>query len=363
MEGTKSDSVKKGVGKHVEKATLVQKGNMASTLEEMITELTATINSKSNIIIDGLLESAEETFVSRKELVKNFFKEQMEIEQDIEIKDAFRIGKSIPKAMLVTLAVSDDKEIVFSNVAKLKGKTNARKKLFFESNDLTDDDKEQRAYFSQLRKEILLLDQQDRLEISLRKGRLFANNEIIRNKVQVPQCADILTLNQEEIQELKEVKVYQVETHQEKGSEFRSFYQRVTSTQEVQDGLAKLKIKHGDASHIAVAYRLDAPKGPFKQGYNDNGETGTGRKILQELNEKDVKKVAVFVVRYYGGTQLGKRRFEIYADMARKAAQSFSNKMEKFTRKSRNERSVSQLSQLSQLLEMSQEETAITDRS
>ena len=79
----------------------------------------------------------------------------------------------------------------------------------------------------------------------------------------------------------------------------------------MQKGLYKMRIKYADATHVSVGYRLDSSSGPFNQGYFDDGETGAGRAILQSVKDRAMSGVAVFIVRYYGGVSLGKRRFEI----------------------------------------------------
>ena len=80
--------------------------------------------------------------------------------------------------MLVTLESSEHKELIFSNVAKLKGKSNARKKLFFIKNDMTEEDKELRSYFRELCTEDTDREDHDKIHVSLRKGKLFANNQL-----------------------------------------------------------------------------------------------------------------------------------------------------------------------------------------
>ena len=327
-------------------------------LDQMSKEIDALKkqNKKYNIRIDGIIEDPEKekSLAERKGIVQVFFKEQMEIDQDIPIRDVYRIGKSENRSMFVTLESSEDKAFIFSNVAKLKKKVNARKKLYFVSSDMLEEEKEKRQYFKDLQKENALLEKEEKLDISMRKGRLYANNSIVKQKLVVPSAADILTLSQDEISELKEVKTYEAGVHEESASEFRCYYQRINSIDEVQQGIAKLRIKHGDATHIVSAHRLESPKGPFDQGYLDDGEPGAGRKILQTLKDKEIKRLAVYVVRYYGGQHLGKRRFDIYESLTKKAVQKHKSKMDRLNRSSRNERSASQLSQLS---ELSQDET------
>ena len=53
----------------------------------------------------------------------------------------------------------------------------------------------------------------------------------------------------------------------------------------------------------------------------DDGEQGAGRKILSVMKGKEAKKIAIFIVGFYGHQHLGKCRFEIYGALAIKAIQ------------------------------------------
>ena len=96
--------------------------------------------------------------------------------------------------------------------------------------------------------------------------------------------ADILTLEDKEIEMLKKVKVYAAGTH----LEFLCYYMKTHDINGVEAGIANLKIKHGDATHVVTAYRFEGAKAPLKQGYNDD-EEGAGCTILKALKAKDVQ--------------------------------------------------------------------------
>ena len=325
--------------------------NMASTIESLKKEL-----RRPNIFIDGILENEnEKTPKERIQIINDFLKEQMEIEDEISIKQAYRIGVKVPKTFKVVLNNPDDKPLIFEHVSNLKEKRNARRKLYFVSKDLTELEKEKKEYYRDLIKANTELPEKDRLQIKLRKGRIYANKKHITSQIAAPRACDILTLEEDELQTLHKVKTHEAATHQEGNSDFYCHYQKVHNENDVESGLAKMKIKYGDATHIVTAYRLQGANGPFSQGYLDDNEGGAGRVVLKELQSKDVDGLAIYVVRYYGGKHLGSRRFEIYGHLASKAIRSFHNKMERLMRSNRLRRSGSQLSQLSQSSINSQE--------
>ena len=84
-----------------------------------------------------------------------------------------------------------------------------------------------------------------------------------------------------------------------------------------------MRIKYADATHISCAYRLDSPQGSHAQGYFDDNEHGAGRSILQAIKDRSITRVAVYIVRYYGGVKLGKRRFQIVTTMATAALTAY----------------------------------------
>ena len=156
-----------------------------------------------------------------------------------------------------------------------------------------------------------------------------------------------------EIEALQEVRTHDAGTHQEENSDFFCHYQRVSSAKDVEAGLAKMKVKYGDATHLTAAFRLENSVGPTGQGYIDDGEQGAGRSMLRKIKEKDLGNIAVFIARYYGGKHLGKRRFEIYEQLTEKAVQKCRAKIDRLSRSNRLQRSGSQLSQLSLLSQTS----------
>ena len=303
---------------------------------------------KANSFISGLIKTdTEETKYHKVEIVKNFFKDQMNITEEIPIRDAYRQGLGNLRQMCVIFENTDDKYKILSKSSVLKGKKNVRRKLYFIDEDLIDEDRELRNYMKQLRRETATAT--DKMKINIRKGKLFVNNEVVKTKVEIPTAGDILTMEKEELDEVFDTKTYENAIHEESGSEFKVFYQRAHTEQEVQKGYAKMKVHFGDATHVVMAYRLEGAIGPYKQAYLDDGENGAGRAMLNIIKNAMMENVAIYIVRYYGGQNLGRRHFEVYENMTKDALRSLKSKLEKLERANRMRRSHSQLLQLSQL--------------
>ena len=95
-------------------------------------------------------------------------------------------------------------------------------------------------------------------------------------------------------------------------SKFYSFIYSVSCLNDVKEYLNFLKTKYSDASHICYAYRLfngftllnEINTNDFS---TDAGEPrgSSGPPILKILRRHNMINVAVFVIRYFGGTKLG----------------------------------------------------------
>lgn len=69
--------------------------------------------------------------------------------------------------------------------------------------------------------------------------------------------------------------------------------------------LAKIQKEHSKARHVVYAYRIDGKT----KSCDDREPKGTaGRPLLELLMKKDLNRVALIIVRYFGGTLLGAGR-------------------------------------------------------
>ena len=63
------------------------------------------------------------------------------------------------------------------------------------------------------------------------------------------------------------------------------------------------------ADKNTYAYRIDTPSGILEH-FDDDGEPGAGRRVLQHLRDADITNQLVCVTRWYGGKHLGPIRFK-----------------------------------------------------
>lgn len=88
-----------------------------------------------------------------------------------------------------------------------------------------------------------------------------------------------------------------------KKSRFITYLQRVHSAEEARDYFASIRKLHPDSTHVCTAFKIGSISGS-----SDDGEpSGTaGKPMLSVLNGSEADQIAAAVVRYFGGTLLGK---------------------------------------------------------
>ncbi len=92
-----------------------------------------------------------------------------------------------------------------------------------------------------------------------------------------------------------------------KRSKFINFYLEVDNVDEFDAYIKKLWLEHKKASHICYAYKI-IENGREHIKANDDGEPrgSAGIPILRIINFNNLVNQAIVVVRYFGGTELGK---------------------------------------------------------
>ncbi|AXJ00176.1 uncharacterized protein, YigZ family [Cyclonatronum proteinivorum] len=90
------------------------------------------------------------------------------------------------------------------------------------------------------------------------------------------------------------------------GSKFLAFAVACTHADAFSEQLAEIKRAHHSATHHCYAWRIN-PHQPEEFSQDDGEPSGTaGLPILNELRSRKLINCGLIVVRYYGGTKLGK---------------------------------------------------------
>ena len=95
------------------------------------------------------------------------------------------------------------------------------------------------------------------------------------------------------------------------GSSFQGAGIRIQSSDNVIPGLHAIytDARVARVTHNIYAYRIVSPSSTVEH-YEDDGEYGAGRRILDTLRQNNIENTLVCVTRWYGGKHLGPVRFD-----------------------------------------------------
>lgn len=90
---------------------------------------------------------------------------------------------------------------------------------------------------------------------------------------------------------------------EEKKSKFYGYLYNISNESEAISIIENIKKEHKKAKHVVYAYKI----GIIEKRYEDKEPSGTsGSAILNLINIKKLDNTLIVVVRYFGGTLLGK---------------------------------------------------------
>ena len=93
-----------------------------------------------------------------------------------------------------------------------------------------------------------------------------------------------------------------------KQSEFTSYIRKCSSTSDFRSWLSIIKKDHYDASHVCWAYRIQGDSELYQHSSDAGEPLGTaGAPILKILKQNNLIQCGLIVVRYFGGTKLGRK--------------------------------------------------------
>ena len=230
---------------------------------------------------------------------------------------AHRIGTGDDRPMVVKFSDQKNKAKVFAQLSNLKGKS------IYVNDQLPEELSERRRRDRQILATNKKLPDGQRLKtLKMKKGRLHVGDKVYQPKIQPPKRSEILAMTSSELHDLKEMAMAKTQDITEQHSRFRGYACAVSSLSDVSKAYKHLKIKHCDATHVILAYRLANVDPLDGEGWCDDGEHQAGSKLLKMLRNNNKTQTAVFVVRYYGGIHLQKRRFAIILELAEQALEN-----------------------------------------
>ena len=297
--------------------------NTTSTLEQEVIHLRERIvkletqSMKSNMVFSGISEKSDEDCIK---VAQDFIKEELKITEDVPIKDAHRMGEGTNRALMVKFRHQDGRAKIYPYLQNLKGK---RKYVNDQVPDETSERKRRERQVMAINKG---LDDAHKLRnLKFKKGKLHVGDNPYKPKIVPITRKDILSLSPGDIQQIQELPMVKTREISEKHSRFKAYSCNISTLSDVQSAYLHIKIRHSDATHVMLAYRLNTVDPLDGEGWCDDGEHGAGAKMLRTLRDANKTQTAVFVVRYYGGIHLKKRRFEIIKELTESAIENLEN--------------------------------------
>lgn len=272
-----------------------------------------TRSMAGNLTISGL--KGDNNKADTKALIYNFLEEHLEVEpeEDEEIPVAHRLGppvKGIHRPVVFRCPPTLRKKI-FDNVTKLAGKSFSINQQYPDA--ITEQRREIRQAMKDVKKAEENKDEQDKSTFLIRNGRLYINGQLQRKKL-IPPTPEELFVCDSERKKMDSIKMVSSQRKSAKECVFQAFACSVTSMNDVHLAYKRLFREYPGADHIAAAFNVER-----EDGFQDDSEFGSGFRLLRVITDARLLNTAVFVVRYYGGENLGAQRFVVMKELAEEA--------------------------------------------
>ena len=164
-------------------------------------------------------------------------------------------------------------------------------------------------------------------DVTMQRGDLMIDGQKYMQMVDPPSAKQVMLSSKEQKDEFRRVKVHIGPEKTHGTSKFYAYIAEVNNFNEIKEAYMKIKDANLGASHIPCRYQVFGADFPTKQDFADDFEHGAGRTILDQLQLAGVFNVAVFIVRYYDGTHIGRARFDIMKQLTRDAIAEFPGKL------------------------------------
>lgn len=311
----------------------VQLRDEVDTLKGIVHKLSAKLehsNSKidmlmsksmeDNLIFTGILDDQPNRNV-RKQL-RTFLHEELGLPdvRDVDILSVYRLGSRDKNRNrpIIAQCVPDLRRYILRNASLLKHRTNKEGGSYYINQQLPEAVSEQRREIRQIIKEKKNteepLPKDAKSTFIVRNAKLYINGQLIRKKV-VPPSVQQLFPDDKEQAKINNVKMRYFHTTPEEGSKFKVALLKAESFSDVSKAYIQLFQKYPSADHIAVAAIIQG-----EEAFNDDGEFGSGYRMLRTIKQSGYNNnIAVFMIRHFGGVNLGPRRFTIITDLVEAA--------------------------------------------
>ena len=275
---------------------------------------------KNNILIQGIKEQKDEDCAKKTDA---FFEKVLKVPRKIAFDVAHRIGRREDaernRTMVVKLKKAGDKGIIYKHSKNLKDITNGDGEKYYINDqlpELQEEAKRKKKLKVKINKTLIDAQQQN---IEWKRGELLVDGAPYKEKIAEPTNTEILEMPQQSLSKILKMKLYKGDEFNKNGSTFIAYAAKVHSIQQVADGYKQMRYRFINATHLICCYRIMDPDVVHMTDCVDGGELGAGRRLIQMMMDESFENVAVYVIRYHRGPNIGAVRFEMIKDAAKAA--------------------------------------------
>ena len=231
----------------------------------------------------------------------------------------------LPPQMFVQVTTHLQKRIA-ANMGELEGKTDPTDGHFYRvKQQLPDAMQGARQHFNPVVADVQEKNKgkpkKERIPFYFQGTDLFVDGKKVKEPIKPPSPAAIISISPTEQKVLNDINPPLLAQDAKNGSKFFGYAVRVYDTRFLKKVYLRLRQLHLAANHIMMAFRVESPDNPDKhiEGSCHDDESHGDVVLSQVISNACMSNIAVFVVRYYGGTPLRSLRLKIIGDTARAA--------------------------------------------
>ena len=278
---------------------------------------------KSNLIFYNIPEKPDEDIY---EVMSRFIRETMGIQEDllfskknpsgeIRVDISHRIGQKgrgdgKPRPIIVKFLSHRGRDIVLSYAKALKATP------FAVSEQIPPSAREKRSAQIPVMIEMRERAKQEKSDVNIRlvRDKLIVNSKVTTENLE-KNPIDYTTSTG---QPISYANMQHSMTTTTKGSIFQGHYYPIHSEGEAVQSLRALLQNDltSKSDHIIYAYNYGGEDGQIVTGHCDDGEWGASSILCELLKQRNISNAILVVTRKYGGTNLGKQRFQIIKQVA-----------------------------------------------
>ena len=286
-----------------------------SRMNQVVQEMQEKVNNiesekaKRMMLLSGF--STEKNRGSYIKKLANFFRYDMGVE--VQIEDCYTIGERDPKQLVITFQSVNQKKKVFQNISRVKDLKMDGKRLIFKdyllNNQAEKKKREEDIIYDNERKPEL-----QQLEIEYGAKGFAVARKPYRKKVLSPDPVSILAMEPEELDEILAVECNRcAKSVCKQGNTFIGYAVATNDLEVVRKTYMHIKLANASARHIVCAWNLIGSPEHEYADFQDDGDYGAGRAVLDLMLQSKITSRAIFVVRYTA-EKLGADRYKCYEE-------------------------------------------------